>query len=592
MAVETFRKDEKNVATSKRKIFRRVLSYLRPYAKSISFAIFLMVISTLVIIALPLVTERAIDVDVANGDRRGLIVTVSTGIALCIILWIVVSLRMKLMSRMANRIVYDIREDCYAHLETLSLFYFDSRPTGKILSRLINDISNMKDMMSQLVTSIVPNILMIVGILAAMIASNWRLAMSAVIVVPLFVTATYFVTIKGFGNWENYRKKQSNLNAFSHENYSGMKIVEAFVAEKETEQTFEGIIADCERSWNIAVRRSDLMNIVWCLSNGIGLALLYLFAYYLAGIDGSSIGALIAFSSYIGLFWMPIRQLAMTYNQLTNNITAAGRVFELLDTESNLVESEDAEDADLPFGHVVFDHVTFAYPDEPEKVILKDLSFDIPQGRTIALVGATGAGKTTIINLVARFYDPVSGRVLIDGKDISRLTFASLRRSVAVMTQDPFIFTGTIRENLLYGNDDITEDEMRNASRLLGAEEFILAEKDGYDTRITFTSLSQGQRQLIALVRTLLKDPRILILDEATSAIDTKTEILVQKGMSYIMKGRTSFVVAHRLSTIRNADEIFVIERQGIAERGSHDELLKKKDGIYKALYEAQFEDV
>ena len=590
MAVETFRKDEKTVTTSKKKIFLRVLSYLKPYAWKIAFAIFLMIASTVIIITLPQITEHAIDVDVAAKDMHGLMMTCGVGIVLCLLWWLVNNVRQKIMSRISNQIVYDIREDCYRHVETLSLFYFDSRPTGKILSRLIGDISNMKDMMNMMVTNIIPNALMIIGILIAMFSVNVDLALSALIVVPIFVLCVYWVTIKGYRNWENYRKKQSNLNAFSHENYSGIKIVEAFAAEKETEETFETIINDCESSWVTAVRRSDLMGVVYSSLNGLGFILLYVFAYTIAGIDGSNIGSLIAFSTYIGLFWQPIRQLAQTYNGLTNNITAAGRVFELLDTESTLKEAEDPEDVVLDEGRVTFEDLTFAYPDEPERIILKDLSFDIAPGKTIALVGATGAGKTTIINLIARFYDPVSGRVLIDGHDISKVKFDNIRDCIAVMTQDPFLFTGTIRENLLYGNENVTDDEMKAAARLLGAEEFILSEKDGYDQKITGSSLSQGQRQLIALVRTLLKNPKILILDEATSAIDTKTELLVQKGMNLIMKGRTSFVVAHRLSTIRHADEIFVVQDQGIVERGSHDVLVNKEGGLYRALYEAQFE--
>lgn len=592
MAVETFRTDEKNASSDKRRILQRVFSYLGQYRKDIILSIILMTACSLIVIILPRIVEHAIDVDIMNKNVFALVKTVSFGFFLCLIWWLCNTVRMHKMAKVANSIVYGIRRDTFAHLGSLSLFYFDSRPTGKILSRLINDISGMKDMMSQLVTSILPNIIMIVGILIAMLISNWILALSAIIVVPLFIIATYFVTIKGFSNWENYRKKQSNLNAFSHENYSGIRIIQSFNAEKETEATFEDIINDVEKGWNKAVRRSDLMNIVWSMANGLGLIMLYFIGYFILGSGKNEIGELVAFSSYLTLFWMPIRQLAMTYNQLTNNITAAGRVFELLDTPANLLEAPDAKAYEIKDGSVCFSSVSFAYPDEPETLILEDLSFFVPKGRTIALVGATGAGKTTVINLIARFYDPVTGAVLIDGRDIRDMRFSDLRKAVSVMTQEPFLFSGTIRENLLYGNEAIEEEKMRTACQMIGVEKFILSLPDGYDSKVASASFSQGQRQLLALARTLISDPRILILDEATSAIDTESEILVQNGMKLIMKGRTSFVVAHRLSTIRNADEIFVIQDKTIAERGNHEELIKKKDGIYRALYEAQFSTI
>ncbi len=592
MAVETFRTDERNATTDKKRILARVFSYLARHRRAIALSIVLMTVCSAIVIILPRLVEHAIDVDVMAKDAEGLVRTVSAGFLLCMAWWICNTVRMRIMAGVANSIVHTIRRDAFAHLGSLSLFYFDSRPTGKILSRLINDITSMKDMMSQLVTSILPNLIMIAGILAAMLVSNPVLALSAVMVVPLFVASTYLVTIRGFSNWEAFRKKQSNLNAFSHENYSGIRIVQAFNAESETEKTFEEIIGDVESSWNRAVRRSDLMNVVWSVANGLGLVSLYLLGYSVLGIGRDGIGELVAFSSYLTLFWMPIRQLAMTYNQLTNNITAAGRVFELLDTPASLVEADDAVDFAIREGSVEFSSVSFAYPDEPDKLILEDLSFCVRKGRTIALVGETGAGKTTVVNLIARFYDPVSGSVMIDGMDISRIRFSNLRESIAVMTQDPFLFTGTVRENLLYGRQDVGEEEMRAACRLIGAEKFILEHPGGYDGRVTSSSFSQGQRQLLALARTLIADPRILILDEATSAIDTESEILVQKGMGLIMQGRTCFVVAHRLSTIRNADEIFVIQDRTIVERGSHDSLVGREGGIYRALYEAQFLEV
>ena len=592
MAVETFRTDEKNALSDKRRILHRIFSYLGQYRKEIILSIILMTACSLIVIMLPRIVEHAIDVDIMNKDVPALAKTAAFGFSLCLIWWFCNTLRMRKMAKVANSIVYGIRRDAFAHLGSLSLFYFDSRPTGKILSRLINDVTGMKDMMSQLVTSILPNIIMIVGILVAMLISNWILALSAIVVVPLFIEATYFVTIKGFSNWENYRKKQSNLNAFSHENYSGIRIIQSFNAESETEKTFESIINEVETAWNKAVRRSDLMNIVWSMANGLGLISLYFIGYFILGSGKNEIGELVAFSSYLTLFWMPIRQLAMTYNQLTNNITAAGRVFELLDTPANLLEAPDAKAYEIKDGTVCFSSVSFAYPDEPGTLILENLSFFVPKGRTIALVGATGAGKTTVINLIARFYDPVSGEILIDGRNIRNMRFSDLRKAVSVMTQEPFLFSGTIRENLLYGNEDAEEEKMRSACQMIGVEKFILSLSDGYDSKVDSTSFSQGQRQLLALARTLISDPRILILDEATSAIDTESEMLVQNGMKLIMKGRTSFVVAHRLSTIRNADEIFVIQDKTIVERGNHEKLIRKNDGIYRALYEAQFTSI
>lgn len=592
MSMETFRTDEKTVRLDKKSIIKRTIRYLSPFKRRIALAVSFMFIAALIVIILPKITEYAIDVAVYNKDMRGLVIAVSSGAVLCVLWYLLTMIRAKIMAGVTNRVVYSIRKDAYCHLQTLGLFYFDSRPTGKILSRLINDISNMKDMLTQLVTNIIPNLFIILAVMLAMFISNATLALSALLVVPFFALLVYIVAIKGFVNWENYRKKQSNLNAFSHENYSGIRIIQAYAAEKEREEEFEKIINDVESSWNKAVKRADLMNVVYCISNGLGIISLYTIAFVFLDYDSSSVGELIAFTSYLTLFWNPIRQLAMTYNQLTNNITAAGRVFEMMDTESTVTEAYDASEYEIKDGAVDFVNVSFAYPDEVDKIILSNVSFHIKKGERIALVGPTGAGKTTIINLVARFYDPLDGKVLIDGFDIRKMKFSSLRKSVAVMTQDPFIFKASIMENLKYGKEDATEEEVMSACHLIGADDFILKEKDGYNTLISSTSLSQGQRQLIALVRTLLMNPSVIILDEATSSIDTNTEMLVQKGIDTLLKGRTSFTVAHRLSTIRNADRIFVIQDRGVAEEGTHEQLLEKENGLYRALYLAQFEEV
>ena len=315
----------------------------------------------------------------------------------------------------------------------------------------------------------------------------------------------------------------------------------------------------------------------------------YFLLYFLAVRTHATVGSLVAFTTFIGLFWRPLRQLASMANNLGNQLSGAERVFEIMDTKSTLLESENPVPLKAVSGRVDFEDVSFAYPDEPETSVLEHVSFSVEPGKTIALVGPTGAGKTTIINLLARFYDPVGGRILIDGTDIKDVKIEDLRRHIGVMTQDSFLFSGTIRDNLVYGKLDATQEEIERACKALGAHDFIMATEKGYDTEINDQTLSQGQRQLLSLSRTLLADPSILILDEATSAIDTYTEMLVQKGIRLLTEGRTSFVVAHRLSTIKNADRILVIDRKGIQEQGNHQELLEK-GGQYSALYRAQFE--
>ncbi len=591
MAVNTYKKDEESFGGSKKNILLRVLSYYAAYKAKIVFVIFLILLSSLIITVIPKLSEYAIDVNVAASDVRGLIITCSVSAGLSLLLWLVMVVRERTLSKITNEIVYNIRKEAFDHLETLSLYYFDSRPTGKILSRLINDVSSLKDMLTRLISAIIPNVAIIVFITIVLFVSNARLALSVLIVIPFLVVFIYFITVKGFVNWENFRKKSSNMNAYTHESYTGIRVIQAFGAEKEATEEADRVMDEVRAGWVKAVRRADLLNIVISWSQGLGYFVLYLFAVRWLKLGASSVGELVAFATYMTLFWQPIRSLAAMYNQLTNQITGAGRVFELLDTESILQEKVGAGELVVKEGRVEFDHINFAYPDEPDVEILSDLSFTAEPGQMIALVGPTGAGKTTIVNLLVRFYDPVKGTVRIDGQDISEVTLASLRRNIGVMTQEPFLFGGTIRENLTYGKRDATDEEIISACRRLGLEDFILMQSGGLDAQVSQDTMSQGQKQLIALARTLIADPKVLLLDEATSAIDTRTEQLVQAGMSILMKGRTSFVVAHRLSTIINADRIMVISHKGIAEEGTHKELLKK-NGLYADLYNSQFEEL
>ena len=591
MAVNTYKQDEKTSDVSNKSILLRTISYLKDYKLQTAFAIIMIVVETLIVAVLPTLSERAVDVDIANGDTQGLIKTVGLAIFLGLAIWALTIGYKKILADVTNKIVYALRKQAFDHLQTLSLYYFDSRPTGKILSRLINDVSSLKDMFSRLIATLIPNLVLIITVIIVMLILNPVFSISAFAVLPLLVLALYFITIKGFKNWMDFRQKNSNMNAYTHEAYTGIKVIQAFNAEKESIEEGDRILDDVEKSWVVAVRRSDLLNIVVSWSQGLGYFLLYFFAVYWLKIGASSVGQIIAFASYISLFWQPIRALAAAFNQFTNQVTSAQRVFELLDTESILQEIPNASTLEVKDGKVDFEHINFAYPDEPDTQVIHDLCLSVQPGQMIALVGPTGAGKTTIVNLLSRFYDPTSGTVYIDGQDISKVTLASLRSNVGVMTQDSFLFSGTIRENLLYGKPNATDAEMQDACTKLGLSDFISSQPDGYDSKISQDSLSQGQKQLIALARTLIADPKILLLDEATSAIDTQTEELVQKGMAMLMKGRTSFVVAHRLSTIVKADRILVIQDKGIAEQGNHRELMAK-NGIYAALYKAQFEEL
>ena len=551
-----------------------------------------MAVTVVIALVNPLIIERAVNVHVANHDISGLLKLTIFALAINIIWLIGVKLRTIMMAKISNEIVLTIREELYTHIQTLGLRFFDGRPTGKILARVIGDVNSLKDMMSDSVTTLIPDALTVICVILIMIIKNPMLALSAIATLPILGFGMYLVMIRGHKRWQQVRQKNSNINAYVHENFSGIKVVQSFGAEGESEAAFETVLVEHQNAFIRACRLADGFGPVIDVTWGIGGFLLYYIGIQILDFGPTDVGTFLAFATYLNMFWSPIRNLASLYNKIVNNISSAERIFDILDTEPELKEKEDAVDLPEIQGEVKFDHVTFAYPDEPDRDIIRDICFTAKPGETIALVGPTGAGKTTIVNLVSRFYDVKSGHILIDGYDVNDITIHSLRSQMGIMTQENFLFSGTIRENLTYGKLNATDEEIVRATKAVGIHDFIMKQEKGYDTELNGSdSLSAGQRQLISFARTLISDPRILILDEATSSIDTHTELLVQKGIATLLQGRTSFVVAHRLSTIKKADHIFVVDNHQILERGTHEELLKQK-GAYYELYNAQFQNL
>jgi ATP-binding cassette subfamily B protein len=499
------------------------------------------------------------------------------------------------MSKISNGILLTIRQEMYEHIQTLSFSFFDGRPTGKILARIIGDVNSLKEVLSKAVTTLIPEALTVVGVLVIMLVKDWKLALASLCSLPILAVGLFLIERVNHERWQLVRKKASNLNAYIHEDIAGIRVVQSFCAENETQAQFGELAQDQRDSYIRACRCADLFFPTVDFSWGLGAMMLYLVGIKFIGYPTVSVGLLVAFGSYINMFWNPIMNLSNFYNQLVTNLSAAERVFDILDTEPEIKDHPDAGELPDVLGNVDFSHVSFTYDEgtEAETKVLSDVSFSVKQGETIALVGPTGAGKTTIVNLISRFYDIQKGTISIDGHDVTGIKLNSLRRQMGVMTQDNFIFQGTVRDNIAYGRLDATDEEIIQAAKAVNAHEFIMKMEKGYDTPLKErgAGLSIGQRQLIAFARTMVSQPKILILDEATSSIDTHTEILVQKGIEALLKGRTSFVIAHRLSTIQNADRIFVIDQGGILEQGSPRELMEKKGAYYK-LYMAQFAQV
>ena len=595
MAINSYRDDEFMKNTDKKKILKRLLSYLLEYKLLILFVLLCMGITVAISLINPLIIEEALDNYVANKNLPGLMKLGIFALILNLIFVVMVKIRMLVMAKITNQILLKIRQDLYEHIQTLSFAFFDSRPTGKILARIIGDVNSLKDVLNNFVTTLIPELITVAGVVVIMMVKNAWLTLAALSTLPLMMVGIFFIQTAAHKRWQLYRKKSSNLNAYVHEDVAGMNVVQSFGAEEETREIFSELVWEHKTTFWDACRYADMFGPVIDFCWGIGAMMMYFIGIKVLGVEHISIGLLVAFGTYINMFWRPIMNLSNFYNSLVTNLTAAERIFDILDTEPDIVDIEDVEELPDIKGAVEFSHVSFTYDrgTPAETKVLEDVSFQVNPGETIALVGPTGAGKTTIVNLISRFYDIEEGTILVDGYDLTKISIESLRKQMGVMTQDNFIFHGTVKDNILYGKLDATEEEMIQAAKAVNAHDFIMKMEKGYDTELKEqgAGLSIGQRQLIAFARTMISMPKILILDEATSSIDTHTELLVQKGIEALLAGRTSFVIAHRLSTIQNADRIFVINDGGIVEQGSPKELMEKKGAYYK-LYMAQFGDV
>lgn len=587
MSINSYKDDEQTYEAGKRKTLLRLFSYLLAYKKQILLVLLIMAFCVVVSLMNPLFIEWAIDNHIAKGDLNGLYKLILLAVILNLIMIGGIKLRMYLMAKVCNSILVTIRQELYTHIQTLDFHFFDSRPTGKILSRIIGDINSLKDVLGNFVTTLIPDFITVAAVVAIMFAKNPTLALASLCSLPLMAISLFVIQTMSHKRWQIFRKKASNLNAFVHEDMSGIRIIQSFTAEEETAETFGTLVAEHKQSFIKAVRINDSLGSAIDFCWGVGTAALYFTGIYILGAENVSIGTFIAFGTYIGMFWSPIMNLSNFYNQIITNLAAAERIFEIMDTEPEITDDSDVAEMPPIIGNVTFENVTFSYDDEVN--VLNNVSFDIKPGETIALVGPTGAGKTTIVNLISRFYDVQQGRVLIDGHDVKKVSIESLRRQMGIMTQDNFLFSGTIRDNIRYGKLDATDEEIIQAAKAVHAHEFICKLEKGYDTELSERGggLSIGQKQLLAFARTMVSNPGILILDEATSSIDTNTELLVQEGIEALLKGRTSFVIAHRLSTIQKADRIFVIDDGGIVEEGTVDELIAKKGAYYK-LHMAQ----
>lgn len=588
MARNRFFEDESIDARFDKGLFKRIMKYAIPYKRNFEITLVLMVITTFLSLLGPYITKIIVDTMIPKKDIRGVVLIV-VAFVLSIAVQIVLNIiRAKMMTKTGHSIIYDLRKDVFSNLQGLSFNYFDNRPAGKILIRVTSYINSLAGLLSDGVVNTITDLFTLFAVIVMMFLIDVKLTMvSLATCIPLAIMISLFQKVMR-RKWRIVNNKNSNRTAYVSENIMGIKVIQAFARQDENGSIYHRLNKQCADTWMDAIK---INNLFWPGVDGIatlGIVLTYIVGYKLLGAGEITVGILIAFTNYIGRFWQPINNMSALYNQFLNAMAYAERIFELIDEKPDIKDIPGAVKCPRIIGNVEFKNVVFGY--EKDVTILNNVSFKVKSGETIALVGPTGAGKSTIVNLISRFYDITGGAVMIDGVDVSSVTLKSLREQMGIMMQDTFIFSGTIMENIRYGRLDATDEEVIEAAKSVYVDEFIAKLPNGYMTEVDErgASLSTGERQLLSFARTILADPKILILDEATSSIDTKTERLIQMALQKLLSGRTSFIIAHRLSTIKNADRIMYVSDGQIIESGTHDELLKL-DGEYRKLYMSQY---
>jgi ATP-binding cassette subfamily B multidrug efflux pump len=568
----------------------RLLGYLKPYRKNLLPLAFLAVtINTIVRLVTPiLIGKYTLDYAIKNKDETLLLQLVLLIFGLYLVSFIANAFRIRWMNMLGQNVIYDLRKHLFSHVQGLSHRFFESRSAGSILVRIMNDINSLQELFTSGVINLLMDIFLLIGIVVMLFTLSPSLTAAIIIILPLmfFISTSLRKNIRRA--WQVVRMKQAKLNSHLNESIQGIRITQSFTQEQENMLFFDGINKENYESWRNATQKNAMFRPFVEASNTMGTIILIWLGAVLIQDETLTIGVFVSFAFYLGMFWEPISRLGQVYNQLLIGMASSERIFEFLDEKPIVTDKAAAVELTDMKGKIEFDHVTFSY--DSKRNALNDISFTIQAGQTVALVGHTGSGKTSIANLITRFYDTTGGFIRIDDTDIRDITLSSLRSQISIVLQDTFIFSGTIMENIRFGRPDATDEEVIQAAAIVGADKFIQKLKNGYETEVEERGniLSVGQRQLLSFARALLANPKIIILDEATASIDTETEQQIQQALKTLLKGRTAIIIAHRLSTIRETDQIFVLSHGEIIEHGNHDELLEQK-GEYFKLVQAQF---
>ena len=591
MARNRYDMDESLEEAFDAKQLKRLVHYVLPYKNKMLGVAFLMLSSSALTMLLPLFFQQVMDYSIPNKDMKSIIIYSILTILVGLYAAVAMSLKTKNMSIVGQNIIHDIREDLFKHLQKLPFSYYDDRPHGKIQVRVVNYPNSLSDLLSNGIVNTLTELCNLVFIILFMLMIDVKLTLICLCGLPVLIGILLLLQKRQRRAWQIQSNKQSNLNAYISESINGIRVTQSFVRENTNANIFDKLSKDSRKAWMRAQKYNFTLQPSVDMISSVTTSLIYLLGVrWIFGLDSTmTAGILVAFTSYISKFWSPITTLASFYNSLLTAVSYLERIFETIDEPVLVEDAPDATPMPEINGVIEFKDVSFSY--EEGHKILNKVNFKANQGETYAIVGPTGAGKTTIVNLISRFYNVDSGQILIDGVDISKTTLKSLRTQMGVMMQDSFIFGGTIMDNIRYGNMEATDEDVIRAAKTVCAHDFIMEMENGYHTEVNErgSRLSAGQRQLISFARAILADPKILILDEATSSIDTETEILLQQGLARLLEGRTAFIIAHRLSTIKNADCIMYVAKGNILEKGTHDELMALQGEYYK-LYMAQFE--